>query len=259
MTTSKNDKALSVENLSVHYGSTPALWDVSFEMPSGKIIGIVGPNGAGKSTLLKAVLQLIPLSSGAVRFFDKELKQARQLVAYVPQKESVDWDFPITVQELVLMGRYGHIKVMQRPRACDIEAADELIEKVGLTKERNRQINELSGGQQQRAFFARALMQDASIYFMDEPFKGIDHTTEKVLLDLLGNMKNSGKSVFIVHHDLDTVRAHFDYAILLNMHLIDAGPIDEVFTKENLRRAYGQQYNLLDEALRLSFAKLKGK
>lgn len=258
MTQSKDNSALFVENLSVHYGQTPALWDITLEIPEGKLVGIVGPNGAGKSTLLKSILQLIPVSSGHVRFFGHTLKKARGQVAYVPQKESVDWDFPITVQELILMGRYGHLKVMQRPRNCDYEKGEELLNIVGLTNEKNRQISELSGGQQQRAFFARALMQEASIYFMDEPFVGIDQTTEQVLLSILDSMKKSKKTVFVVHHDLNTIRTHFDYAILLNMHLIKAGPIDEVFTKENLKRAYGQQYNLLDEALRLSYTKLKG-
>ncbi len=258
MTTS-SDTSLEVENLTVHYDSTPALWDISLSIPTGKLVGIVGPNGAGKSTLNKAGLQLIPSSSGRISFFNQPLEQVRKRIAYVPQKESVDWDFPITVEQLVLMGRYGQLKLAQRPRACDFEAVEAVLVQVGLLSLKDRQISQLSGGQQQRAFLARALLQEADLYFMDEPFVGIDQTTEKILIEILMKMKEAKKTVFIVHHDLGTVRSTFDWAIMLNMHLIKAGPLEEVFTKENLKKAYGQQYNLLDEALKLSSEMQRGR
>lgn len=251
--------SVQVENLTVHYGHQTALWDLSFSIPQGKLVGIVGPNGAGKSTLLKALLQLLPVSSGKVQFMGLPLSQAKQLVAYVPQKESVDWDFPITVKELVLMGRYSQLKFFERPKASDYKLVDHYLEKVGLTSFANRQISELSGGQQQRAFLARAMIQNAMIYLLDEPFVGIDQTTEQVLLQILKEMKNSGKTVFVVHHDLGTIKEDFDSAILLNMHLVAVGAVDDVFTKEHLKSAYGEKHHLLDEALKLSNDRIRGQ
>ena len=250
--------ALSVRSLSVNYDQTPVLWDISFEIPRGKIVGIIGPNGAGKSTLLKAVLGLTPSLSGKVEIFDSTLSNIRQRVAYVPQRESVDWDFPITVIELVLMGRYGRLGLFRRPRKADREEAMRFLETVGMEGYAHRQINQLSGGQQQRVFLARALMQEADLYFMDEPLNGIDLGTEKLIMNLLKQLQASGKSLFIVHHDLNTVESYFDWCLLLNIRLVASGPTKEVFTPQNLNTTYGKSYALFDEALKLSSEKQLG-
>ncbi len=235
---------LSVEHLTIHYDKTAAIWDVSFSLPKPLLLAIVGPNGAGKSSLIKAILNLVPKSSGRVAFSGK--------VAYVPQRESVDWTFPISVRELVVMGRYHRLGLFRRPKKEDYAAADQLIERVGLSPYKNRQIGELSGGQQQRAFLARALIQEAEITFMDEPFIGIDQATEGLLLEILKEMRESGKTVVVVHHDLDCVKKHFDWALLLNRCLISFGPVDQALSSKNLERAYGQSFALLEEALKLS-------
>ncbi len=243
---------LSVEQLTVHYHKTPALWDVSFEIPEPLLLAVVGPNGAGKSSLIKGALGLIHKSSGRVTFFGSPIEKIRGKVAYVPQRESVDWTFPITVRELVIMGRYHHLSLFQRPRAADWEAADALIERVGLLPYRDRQIGQLSGGQQQRAFLARALLQEAPITIMDEPFAGIDQTTEGLLFEILKEMKQKGQTVMVVYHDLEGVKRHFDWALLLNRCLISFGPVDVALSSANLERAYGTTVTLLDDALRLS-------
>ncbi len=247
-----DSSALSVKQLSVNYDKTPALWDISFDTPVGHLIGIIGPNGAGKSTLIKAALGLVPPMSGKALFFNEPLEKVRQKVAYIPQRTSVDWDFPITVIELVLMGRYGRLGLFRRPKKADRAAAAHVLDLVGISALADRQISQLSGGQQQRVFIARALLQEAELYFMDEPFSGIDHGTEQLLIQLLKGFKSEGKTVFVVHHDLNTVESVFDWLILLNMRLVAAGPLDEVFTKENLGKTYGKGYALLDEALKLS-------
>jgi manganese/zinc/iron transport system ATP- binding protein len=253
-----NDAVLQVHQLNVNYGKTPVLWDISLEVPSGKLVGIIGPNGAGKSTFIKTALGLIQPISGKVQFFGKTLKFVRQRVAYVPQRETVEWDFPITVKELVLMGRYGRLGLFHWPRKADHAAAEHFLDVVGMKEYGGRQISQLSGGQQQRAFIARALMQEADIYFMDEPFAGIDLATEKVIMEILRKMKSEGKTVFIVHHDLNTVESYFDWAILLNMRLVACGPVKEVFNGEVLSVTYGKSYALLDEALKLSQSKTSG-
>lgn len=242
----------SVENLTIHYHKTPALWDVSFELPHPLLLAIAGPNGAGKSSLIKGALDLLPKSSGRVSFYGSPIEKMRGKIAYVPQRESVDWTFPITVRELVVMGRYHRLSLFQRPRAADWEAADAMIEKVGLLPYRDRQIGQLSGGQQQRAFVARALLQEAPITFMDEPFSGIDQTTEALLFEILKEMRQNGKTVVVVYHDLEGVKRHFDWALLLNRCLISFGPVKEALSPVNLERAYGTTITLLDEALRLS-------
>jgi len=242
----KNKKnSIEVHNLSVAYNKIPVLWDIDFEIPQGQIIGIVGPNGSGKSTLLKAIMGLVPLSSGYTKIFDKDLNAVREKVAYVPQRESVDWNFPATVEDVVRMGRYKPGKLFNRLSVIDKELASQAIEKVKLTAYKDRQIAQLSGGQQQRVFLARALAQGADIYIMDEPFVGVDVATEKTILDLLITMKNEGKTVVIVHHDLQTVSNSFDYLVLLNTRLIAHGPTKEVLTEENLQATYGGQLNLL--------------
>lgn len=244
--------ALDVSELTVNYDRTPVLWDLSLQIPQGVLCGIVGPNGAGKSTFLKTVLGLLTPVSGRVRVFGEPIAKQRQRIAYVPQRESVDWDFPITVAELVLMGRYGKIGLFRRPSTADKEAAMRCLNDVGMEAYADRQISQLSGGQQQRVFLARALMQDADLLFMDEPFVGVDHATEKVLVQLLKQLKEKGKTVLVVHHDLNTVGSYFDWTCLLNMRLIACGPTPAVFNHDNLNTAYGKQSVLLSDTFRLS-------
>ncbi len=253
-----SQSAVAAYQLTVNYDRTPVLWDISFEIPAGQLVGIIGPNGAGKSTLVKTAMGLLQPMSGKVQFFGHSLTDLHNRIAYVPQRESVDWDFPITVHELVLMGRYGRLGLLRRPRAADHEAADYYLDLVGMMEFRNRQISQLSGGQQQRAFIARALIQEAEVYFMDEPFAGIDHASEKVIMELLRQLRDKGKTVFVVHHDLNTIESYFDSVIMLNIALIACGRVSDVFTPENLSKAYGKSYALLDEALRLSNARQSG-
>lgn len=254
-----NNSALKTQELSVNYGSVPALWDISLNVPTGVVAGIIGPNGAGKSTLLKTALGLIKPLSGNVQFFGQPLDQVRQRVAYVPQRESVDWDFPITVRDLVLMGRYGRLKLFRRPREADYAAADMYLEKMGIAQFANRQISQLSGGQQQRAFLARALAQEADMYLMDEPFVGVDLATRSVIMSLLHQLKEQGKTVFVVHHELDSVNQYFDWVIMLNIRLVASGPTSEVFNPETLKACYGKSYALFDEALKISTQLRQGR
>lgn len=250
--------ALEVDQLMVSYDKVPVLWDISLKIPQGLLVGIIGPNGAGKSSLLKAVLGLVEASSGKIEFLGNSLKNVRQQVAYVPQRESVDWDFPLTVKDLVIMGRYGKLGLMRRPREADSAAADFYLDQVGMLSYADRQIGQLSGGQQQRAFIARAMAQEASIYFMDEPFAGIDLATESLIIQLLKKLKEKGKTIFIVHHDLSTIERYFDWIILLNTRLVAYGETALTFTSENLNNVYGKNYSLLDEAFKLSMEKQIG-
>ncbi len=231
------ENAVSVRRLTVSYGEKPVLWDVNLEIPKGKLAAVIGPNGAGKSTLLKAVLGLIPKISGEIEFEGKK-ELPRNTVGYVPQSESVDWDFPATVFEVVLMGRYGHLGLIKRPRKKDKEITANALAMVGMTEYSSRQIKELSGGQQQRVFLARALAQEADIYFMDEPFKGVDVQTERAIVDILKNLKEAGKTVIVVHHDLQTVKDYFDWVTLLNVRLVANGEAETVFDSKNVNRTY---------------------
>lgn len=253
------EPALEIQQLSVNYGKTPVLWDISLSVPRGKLVGILGPNGAGKSTLIKAALGLVKPLSGSVQFFGKPLKSCSASVAYVPQRETVDWDFPITVQELVLMGRYGKLGLFRRPRAADYAAANHYLDKVGMVAFADRQISQLSGGQQQRVFIARALMQEAEVYFMDEPFAGVDLATERVIMDLLRQLNEEGKTVFVVHHDLNTVEAYFNWVILLNMRLVAAGESSRFYNGKTLQATFGKSISLLDEAVKLAQKKESGR
>lgn len=247
-----------VSQLTVNYDQTPVLWDISLAIPGGAMVGIIGPNGAGKSTLIKAALGIVKPLSGKVQFFGQPLKSVRQRIAYVPQRESVDWDFPVTVKELVLMGRYGKLGLFRRPREADLAAAGHYLKLLGMEGYGDRQISQLSGGQQQRAFLARALLQEADIYFMDEPFAGVDLATEALIVQLLQKLKAEGKTIFVVHHDLNTVESYFDWVILLNMRLIAYGETSRYFTPHYLNAAYGKSYALLDEAFKLSQQKQSG-
>lgn len=237
---------LMVQDLTVAYQKKPVLTQVSFQIPEGKLVGIIGPNGAGKSTLIKAVLGLIPRVTGEVEIYGKSYVKQRSLVGYVPQRESVDWDFPTSALDVVMMGRYGHLGWFKWPGANERKIAMESLEKVGMASFAGRQISQLSGGQQQRIFLARALAQDAQLYFMDEPFVGVDAATEKAIITLLSELKKQGKTVLVVHHDLATVKEYFDMVMLLNVNLINIGSTEEVFTKENLQRTYGGKLTILD-------------
>lgn len=253
-----NEIALKVDQLTVNYDKTAVLWDIHFEIPKGKMVAIVGPNGAGKSTLLKSLLGMASPLSGTVEFYGKPFKKVRQKIAYVPQRSSVDWDFPITAFELVLMGRYGQLGYFKWPKKADKEAARRAMEMVGMLSFADRQISQLSGGQQQRLFIARALLQDADFYLMDEPFAGVDMATEKAIIALLDALKSQGKTLCVVHHDLSTVDAYFDWVIMLNTCLIASGPVVDVFNKETIMRTYGRGANLLDEAVKMTQNRTSG-
>jgi manganese/zinc/iron transport system ATP- binding protein len=238
---------VKVNKLTVAYQKKPVLSDISFSIPEGKLIGIIGPNGAGKSTLIKAILGLIPSINGSVEIFGDSYKQNRKKVGYVPQRESVDWDFPTDALDVVTMGRYGHLGWFKRAGKKDTKIAMECLEKVGMAQYAHRQISQLSGGQQQRVFLARALAQDADLYFMDEPFVGVDAATEKAIITLLNNLKTQGKTVLVVHHDLNTVKEYFDWIMLLNKELIGIGPTEELFTKDYLQTTYGGKLTMLEK------------
>lgn len=238
---------IEIHDLSVSYEKKPVLWDVDLSLPSGKLIGIIGPNGAGKSTLLKAIMGLLPLSSGYINVLNKPLKEVRDKISYVPQRESVDWDFPTSVYDVVMMGRYGQLGLLKRPKKADKEIVMDSLSKVGMEAFKDRQISQLSGGQQQRVFLARALAQQADIYFMDEPFAGVDAATEKAIVELLRQMSADKKTVIVVHHDLQSVARYFDWIILLNMRLVASGPIEKAFTPELLQETYGGKLTLLTE------------
>lgn len=241
----KDAAAIEVHDLTVAYNKRPAIWNIDFELPQGKIIGIMGPNGSGKSTLLKTIMGVIDPDIGLVKIFDKELDENRKRVSYVPQRQSVDWDFPARVKDVVSMGRYASKGIFGRITKEDKAIVDESLEKVGMLPFAERQIAQLSGGQQQRVFLARALAQKADIYLMDEPFAGVDASTEESIIAMLETMKNEGKTLVVVHHDLYTAKEYFDWLVLLNTRLVACGPIDEVFTPTILSEAYGSKLTTL--------------
>ena len=237
--------ALTVDDLTVAYQEKPAIWDIDLAVPEGVLMAIVGPNGAGKSTLIKAVLNLIPRAAGTVSFYGLPYERARSLVGYVPQRGSVDWDFPTSVLDVVTMGLYGKLGWFRRPRRKERELALQALEQVGLVDFVDRQISQLSGGQQQRTFLARALVQDAQIYFMDEPFAAVDAVTESAIVNILHELNTRGKTVLVVHHDLQTVAEYFDWVTLLNVEVIASGPTAEIFNLDNLRKTYGGRVSYL--------------
>lgn len=239
---------LSVHAMTVAYHKKPVLWDVDYDAPANKLIAIVGPNGAGKSTFIKSCLGLIPKASGLVEFWGQPYRKARSRIGYVPQRESVDWDFPVSALDVVCMGRYRRIGWCKPITRKHKQAALDCLDLVGMRDFANRQISQLSGGQQQRVFLARALAQEAELYFMDEPFAGVDAATERAIIQVLRELKDSGKTVIVVHHDLQSVPEYFDEVILLNMRVVASGPVKEVFTKENLNKTYGGRLTLLSEA-----------
>lgn len=239
---------LSIHAMTVAYHRKPVLWDVDYDAPPNRLIAIVGPNGAGKSTLIKACLGLVPRASGLIEFWGQPYHKARSRVGYVPQRESVDWDFPVSALDVVCMGRYRRIGWCRPVSREHKDAALACMDRVGMRDYANRQISQLSGGQQQRVFLARALAQEAELYFMDEPFAGVDAATERAIVDVLHELKNAGRTVIVVHHDLQTVPEYFDDVLLLNMRVVASGPIGEVFTRDNLHKTYGGRLTLLSEA-----------
>ena len=238
---------LEIHDLTVAYQKRPVLWGVDVEVSAGQLVGVIGPNGAGKSTLIKAAMGLLPVSSGWVKVFGQPVKDNLRRVGYVPQRESVDWDFPVSVMDVVLMGRYGHLGLFKRPRKEDREVARECLEKVKMLPYADRQISNLSGGQQQRVFLARALAQESDLYFMDEPFAGVDAATEAAIVTILQELKDQGKTLLVVHHDLPTAKTYFDSLLLLNMRVVAFGPTEEVFNYDLLQSTYGGRLTILSE------------
>ena len=242
---------LSIHDMTVAYQRKPVIWDIDYVAPAGKLVAIVGPNGAGKSTLINAALELIPRASGQVRFFGEPYRKQRHRVGYVPQRESVDWDFPVSALDVVVMGLYRKVgwclPVLPRHRKTALAA----LARVGMADYAHRQIRRLSGGQQQRVFLARALVQDADLYLMDEPFTGVDAATERAIVEILRELRSLGKTALVVHHDLQTVTEYFDEVILLNMRLVATGSVESVFTTDNLRKTYGGRLMLLENTDRI--------
>jgi manganese/zinc/iron transport system ATP- binding protein len=242
---------IEVHDLTVSYDQSPVLWNVDLSLPSGKLIGILGPNGAGKSTLIKAIMGLVKPTSGYVKIFDKTLQDVRSRISYVPQRESVDWNFPASVLDVVMMGTYGKLGLFKRPGKKEKEIALGCLDQVGMMSFVNRQISELSGGQQQRVFIARALAQEADLYLMDEPFAGVDMATETAIFQLLKDMTAKGKTIIVVHHDIHSAMNYFDWIIMLNLHLVGSGPTELVMTEDLLRKTYGGKLNLLTKVTEL--------
>jgi manganese/zinc/iron transport system ATP- binding protein len=240
----KTELALEINDLTVSYKDKPVLWDIDLEIPQGALVGIIGPNGAGKTTLIKSVLGLLKPVAGSARILGLEIEQGIKKIAYVPQRGSVDWDFPATVFDVVQMGTYGKLGWFRRPGAREKKLTQDALEKVGIYELSNRQISQLSGGQQQRVFLARALVQHAEIYLMDEPFQGVDSVTEQSIVELLRGLRNQGATALVVHHDLQTVKEYFDWVVLLNVRKIAAGPVQEVFTDANLKLTFGSRVSL---------------
>ncbi|MBU8732118.1 MULTISPECIES: metal ABC transporter ATP-binding protein [Cytobacillus] len=241
------DPAISIEDLHVSYFGNEAVTGVSLTVNTGNLVGIIGPNGAGKSTFLKAMLNLIPKDKGAVRVMGKSIAEVRKSIAYVPQRNDIDWDFPITVHDAVLIGTYPHLKLFRRPKKKDKEWAMECLQRVGMQEFSKRQIGELSGGQQQRVFLARALAQKADLFFLDEPFVGVDVSSEETIVNILKELCRQGKTVIVVHHDLSKANDYFNQIILLNKELISFGTVEEVFKPEVIAKAYKGQFAFMNE------------
>jgi manganese/zinc/iron transport system ATP- binding protein len=244
---SSEECPLSIHDVTVAYQKRPVIWDIDYDVPHSGLVAIIGPNGAGKSTLIKAALGLVPKVSGEVKFFGGDFATHRQRVAYVPQRTSVDWDFPVSALDVAMMGLYGKLGWFRPVTRTHRQQALESLRRVGMAEFANRQISQLSGGQQQRVFLARALVQEADLYFLDEPFAGVDATTERDIVEILRGLRNEGKTALVVHHDLQTAPEYFDQVLLLNMRLVAAGPMESVFTAENLRRTFGGKLPLLDQ------------
>ena len=237
---------LDVHDMTVAYNRRPMLWNVDLTIRKPGLTAIVGPNGAGKSTLIRSVMGLVPMVSGTVTVWGGSVKQQRKRIGYVPQRGSVDWDFPISVFETVLMGTFGSLGWIRRPGKNQKQLASQCLERVGMQDFAGRQIGQLSGGQQQRVFLARALAQEAELYFMDEPMAGVDAATERIVFDLLKSLSEEGRTIVVVHHDLRTVSEYFDDVVLLNVRIVASGPVSSTFTSANLQATYGVRLTILD-------------
>jgi manganese/zinc/iron transport system ATP- binding protein len=246
---------IELHNLTVSYHQKPVLWNIDYTIPEGNLIGIIGPNGSGKTTMIKAIMGLLPLSSGYVKIFGKDLDDVRVRVSYVPQRGSVDWDFPASVLDVVLMGRNKPKNLFKSISTQDRAIAMECLRKVKMENFSKRQISQLSGGQQQRVFLARALAQEADLYLMDEPFVGVDMATEQAIIELLKEMRAKNKTILVVHHDLQTVKDYFDWVVLLNTRLVASGKTEDVFQSELLNETYGGKLNILSQVSNLIKAK----
>ncbi|WP_349409443.1 metal ABC transporter ATP-binding protein [Pseudalkalibacillus sp. SCS-8] len=238
---------LSVNNLNVSYLGNVALTNVSFQVQQGSLVGIIGPNGAGKSTLIKALMDLIPSEAGKVEILGSPVKKVRKKIAYVPQRNDIDWDFPIQVLDAVLIGTYPHLGLFKRPKKKHREWAYECLKRVGMEDFSKRQIGELSGGQQQRVFLARALAQQADIFFLDEPFVGVDVSSENTIIQILKEMQKEGKTILVVHHDLSKANVYFDELILLNKELIAKGEVRQVLDSQTIQKAYGNPLAFMND------------
>lgn len=241
--------AIEIKQLTVEYDVTPVLWNVTTAFKTGKLTAIIGPNGAGKSTLIKTMVEFLKPVAGEVTYHlaegeSEKYAAVKNRIAYVPQNNSVDWDFPATVLDVVVMGRYGRLGWFKRPKKADYALARKMLDKVGLSTFANRQISQLSGGQRQRVFLARALAQEADIYVMDEPFAGVDMKTERIIINLLKELKNDGKTIIVVHHDLQTVEEYFDEVVFINREVIADGAVETIFTEENIKETYYTDHNL---------------
>ncbi len=239
---------VSIHALTVAYHRKPVLWDVDLDIHAGRLVAVVGPNGAGKSTLIRACLGLIPSATGNVRFWGEPYREQRRRIGYVPQRDEVDWDFPVSALDVAAMGRYAQIGWFRRVSRAHKDAARACLNRVGMLDYADRQIAQLSGGQQQRVFLARALAQEADLYFMDEPLAGVDAATERAIVEILAKLRDDGKTVVCVHHDLQTIERYFDDVIMLNMRVVATGNVADVFTPDNLRKTYGGRLTTLDRA-----------
>jgi manganese/zinc/iron transport system ATP- binding protein len=242
---------IEILNLTISYQKKPAIRGIELKIPSGQIVGIIGPNGAGKSTLLKGILGLVPKDNGVVLVNGSSIENYLKTISYIPQKESLDWDFPVVVYDVVMMGRFPHLSLIGRPGKTDNEKVINALEKVDMLEFKDRQIRFLSGGQQQRVFLARSLAQEADILLLDEPFVGVDAATERAIFQLMRNLKNEGKTILVVHHDLAKVQEYFDYVVMINQRLIAFGPTREVFIPEYLDKTYGGRLTILQKSEQL--------
>ncbi|WP_231962973.1 metal ABC transporter ATP-binding protein [Symmachiella macrocystis] len=240
---------LEVRDLTVSYDRKAVLWNVNLDVEAGRIVGIVGPNGAGKTTLIKAIMGLLPQQAGTVLINGGPLQKQPGAIGYVPQRESVDWDFPVTVHDVVMMGTYGRLGLFRRPGRRQRELCEQCLQQVQMLPFAHRQIANLSGGQQQRVFLARALAQEAMIYLMDEPFAGVDAVTESAIIDLLRKLRDNGRTILVIHHDLQTATEYFDEILLLNRRVVAYGPTKDVFTTENLRATYGGRLTVMPDTV----------
>ncbi|PCI75934.1 manganese ABC transporter ATP-binding protein [Candidatus Aerophobetes bacterium] len=254
----KEDIALLVDDVSVNYQRDNVLWNINFSLPKASMTALIGPNGAGKTSLMHAIMGIVKPLCGTISIFGKPLSQNKKNIAFVPQKEAVDWNFPISVLDVVLMGRYHFLGFIKWFSKKDKKEALELLEQLDMLKHAYKPIAELSGGQQKRVFIARALLQKADIMLFDEPFAGIDQTTEMALLEWMQTLKKQGMTLLVVHHDILSVKNYFPRTLLLNRVLIGSGPTSKVLTAENLEKAYGAKGHLLEEVIALSSKKMQG-